>query len=256
MKSNQMKNNNSAFLKVNRSTTGVALGVLLMVVGLLSGCSDGTSDKPSAKKTWLLSFMESELDSLIANNAEGTKITMITDADGVSNDNGQGLETEKFQQMDYRAELDGIMEYARMNIEDGNKFEKWVDSSVNRQGLWMRITHYLAKDTNSGLQAVDIYELEDRKSDLAVYTIPKVGNLPIALDKDSSGAMGARTYNCYLVTWDYKQRTWWIDRDVRAYYQKGAQAFGYKIRENAIWGSAKGIDIQINLSNELWLNND
>lgn len=229
--------------------------ICLFVVGLFNACSSDSGNKKSNSKTWLFTFMEKELDSLVFRNADGTKITMITDGDGVSNDNGQGLETEKFQDLDYRSEMDGIMEYAAINIEDYNKFDVWVDSSVNRQGLWMRIKHYSSKDTSSGLQAVDIYELEDRKEGWTVY--PPLSALG---DKDSAKegvrVAGKRTYNCYLITWDFKQRTWWMDRDIRAYYQKGAQAFGYKIRENAIWASPKGLDIQINLSNELWLNND
>jgi hypothetical protein len=238
------------------------LGLILLVCvfsgSLFIGCSSESGNKKSNPKTWLHTFVEQELDSLVLRNVEGTKITMITDGDGVSNDNGQGLETEKFQQLDYRSEMDGIMEYAAINIEDNNKFDVWVDSSLNRQGLWMRIRHYSAKDTSSGLQAVDIYELEDRKEGVTGYasTSAVEGKDSSLRTKVESKFAETRTYNCYLVTWDFKQRTWWMDRDIRAYYQKGAQAFGYKIRENAIWGSPKGLDIQINLNNELWLNND
>ncbi len=243
----------------NYRNTNLHSGLILLICvfsgSLFNACSSDIGDKKLSPKTWVLTFMEQELDSLILRNAEGTKITMITDGDGVSNDNGQGLETQKFQDLDYRSEMDGIMEYAAINIDDNNKFDVWVDSSVNRQGLWMRIKHYSAKDTSSGLQAVDIYELEDRKEGWTVY--PPLSALG---DKDSVmegvRVAGKRTYNCYLITWDFKQRTWWMDRNIRAYYQKGAQAFGYKIRENAIWASPKGLDIQINLSNELWLNND
>lgn len=231
---------------------------LAMVV--LGACSKSATDSTGVKKTWLQTFMERELDSLELKSLEGTKITMVTDGNGESNDNGQGLETQKFEQLDYRAEMDGILEYSRINIEDASKYDRWVDSSINRQGLWMRITHYNAKDTMQGLQAVEIYELEYKSGGWTVY--PPLSALGAANDSVNAlkvqGATSSknRQYLCYLVTWDFKQRSWWMDRDVRAYYQKGAQAFGYKIRENSAWGSPKGVDVQVNLNNELWLNND
>jgi hypothetical protein len=126
----------------------------------------------------------------------------------------------------------------------------------------MRITHYTAKDSAGGLQFVDIYELEQRDFGEKSWTVyPPLSALGeaednAASDRNRKGEMAVRKYQCYLVTWDYKQRTWWMDRDIRAFYQKSAKSFGYKIRENAIWSQPKGLDVQVNLSNELWLNND
>ena len=249
--------------KYNLVNKAIGVGLVVGLTVCFGACGgDGNKQKVIAK-TWLQRFMELELDSLVARNSEGTKITMVTDAAGASNDNGQGLETEKFHQLDYRAEMDGIMEYAAVNIEDAAKFDKWVDSSINRQGLWMRITHYSSKDTGQGLQAVDIYELEQRTdaSDAGWLVNPSISGIgtldsPSILQGKKSTAAHGKQFQCYLVTWDFRQRTWWVDRDIRAFYQKGAKSFGYKIREDAIWGSPKGLDVQVNLSNELWLNND
>ena len=137
----------------------------------------------------------------------------------------------RLDSIDWNSEMDGLLEFAQTRLSDTAKYGYWKEEGKNKMGMPLVIERYFAKDTTAHLQTVELlWE-------------------GVAASAADSGKLKIQ-----VIEWQFKQRAWWMDRDVKAYYQP-TKAIGYEIRENAIWSSPKEISVQITLDNPLYLDN-
>lgn len=183
-------------------------------MGLL-GC--GNSHGTAQKDPFLATFIQSEINRMNAEKISGTKMVQT----------GDEAENGRLDSIDWQTEMDGLLEFAQIQVEDTTKYGHWVEEGKNKLGLPLVIERYFAKDTLAHLQSVEIMW-------------------------EGSSINGTVKKQIQVLEWQFKEKSWWMDREIKAYYQP-QKAIGYEIKENAIWASPKEISVQISLDNPLYL---
>jgi hypothetical protein len=57
-----------------------------------------------------------------------------------------------------------------------------------------------------------------------------------------------------LMQWDIKQRSWYMDRDLRVSFQP-RKGYGVRVSENAVWASPRAYEIFAEINNKEFLIN-
>ena len=197
---------------------GMCLGGVLILLGV-SGCGD--SKGTAQKEEFLTVYLQQEIARMNQEKVGAVKLVQT----------GDEVESGRLDSIDWKSEMDGLLEFAQSRLSDTAKYGHWKEEGKNKMGNALVIERYFAKDTNAHLQSVEM----------------------MWEGVSASGADSGKL-KIQVIEWQFKQRTWWIDRNVKAYYQP-TKAIGYEIKENAIWSSPKEISVQITLDNPLYLDN-
>lgn len=117
---------------------------------------------------------------------------------------GDEVSTESMDTLDWSNELEWVTEWSLTEAAKKSKYDETVDSSGA-----LKIVRFNAQDT-----AVELQEL----------------------------MVNYRKQKIQLIQWTIKQRSWYMDRDVRISFQP-RQGYGVSVSENAIWASPNSYEI-------------
>jgi len=117
---------------------------------------------------------------------------------------GDEVSTESMDTLDWSNELEWVMEWSLTEAAKKSKYDETVDSSGA-----LKIVRFNAQDTAAELQELMV---------------------------------NYRKQKIQLIQWTIKQRSWYMDRDVRISFQP-RQGYGVSVSENAIWASPNSYEI-------------
>jgi phenylpropionate dioxygenase-like ring-hydroxylating dioxygenase large terminal subunit len=117
---------------------------------------------------------------------------------------GEEVSTESMDTLDWSNELEWVTEWSLTEATKKSKYDETVDSSGT-----LKIVRFNAQDTAAELQE---FMVNYRKEKIQ------------------------------LMQWTIKQRSWYMDRDVRISFQP-RQGYGVSVNENAIWASPNSYEI-------------
>lgn len=117
---------------------------------------------------------------------------------------GDEVSTESLDTLDWSNELEWVTEWSLTEAAKKSKYDETVDSSGA-----LKIVRFNAQDTAAELQELMV---------------------------------NYRKQKIQLIQWTIKQRSWYMDRDVRISFQP-RQGYGVSVSENAIWASPNSYEI-------------
>lgn len=117
---------------------------------------------------------------------------------------GDEVSTESMDTLDWSNELEWVTEWSLTEAAKKSKYDETVDSSGA-----LKIVRFNAQDTAAELQELMV---------------------------------NYRKQKIQLIQWTIKQRSWYMDRDVRISFQP-RQGYGVSVSENAIWASPHSYEI-------------
>lgn len=117
---------------------------------------------------------------------------------------GDEVSTESMDTLDWSNELEWVTEWSLTEAAKKSKYDETVDSSGA-----LKIVRFNAQDTAAELQELMV---------------------------------NYRKQKIQLIQWTIKQRSWFMDRDVRISFQP-RQGYGVSVSENAIWASPNSYEI-------------
>jgi len=117
---------------------------------------------------------------------------------------GDEVSTESMDTLDWSNELEWVTEWSLTEAAKKSKYDETVDSSGA-----LKIVRFNAQDTAAELQELMV---------------------------------NYRKQKIQLIQWTIKQRSWYMDRDVRISFQP-RQGYGVSVSENAIWASPNSYEI-------------
>lgn len=117
---------------------------------------------------------------------------------------GDEVSTESMDTLDWSNELEWVTEWSLTDAAKKSKYDETVDSSGA-----LKIVRFNAQDTAAELQELMV---------------------------------NYRKQKIQLIQWTIKQRSWYMDRDVRISFQP-RQGYGVSVSENAIWASPNSYEI-------------
>ena len=117
---------------------------------------------------------------------------------------GDEVSTESMDTLDWSNELEWATEWSLTEAAKKSKYDETVDSSGA-----LKIVRFNAQDTAAELQELMV---------------------------------NYRKQKIQLIQWTIKQRSWYMDRDVRISFQP-RQGYGVSVSENAIWASPNSYEI-------------
>ncbi len=117
---------------------------------------------------------------------------------------GDEVSTESMDTLDWSNELEWVTEWSLAEAAKKSKYDETVDSSGA-----LKIVRFNAQDTAAELQELMV---------------------------------NYRKQKIQLIQWTIKQRSWYMDRDVRISFQP-RQGYGVSVSENAIWASPNSYEI-------------
>lgn len=117
---------------------------------------------------------------------------------------GEEVSTETLDSVDWVNELEWLSAWSLVESSKKTKYDETVDTSGA-----LKIVRFNAQDTAAELQELMV---------------------------------NYRKNKIQLMQWTIKQRSWYMDRDVRISFQP-RQGYGISVNENAIWSSPKAYEI-------------
>lgn len=123
---------------------------------------------------------------------------------------GDEVSTETVDSLDWANELEWVTTWSLLEAAKKSKYDETIDSAGS-----LKIVRYNAQDTAAELQELMV---------------------------------NYRKNQIQLMQWTIKQRSWYMDRDVRVSFQP-RQGYGISVNENAIWSSPKAYEIFAEIGN-------
>lgn len=123
---------------------------------------------------------------------------------------GDEVSTETIDSLDWANELEWVTTWSLLEAAKKTKYDETVDSAGS-----LKIVRYNAQDTAAELQELMV---------------------------------NYRKNKIQLMQWTIKQRSWYMDRDVRVSFQP-RQGYGVSVSENAIWSSPVAYEIFAEIGN-------
>ena len=117
---------------------------------------------------------------------------------------GEEVSTEDIDSLDWANEMEWVTEWSLTETAKKSKYDETVDSSGA-----LKIVRFNAQDTAAELQELMVNYRKDK---------------------------------IQLMQWTIKQRSWYMDRDVRISFQP-RQGYGVSVKENAVWASPNSYEI-------------
>ena len=129
---------------------------------------------------------------------------------------GEDVSTETLDSVEWSNELEMIRSWSVSEYRKKHTYEETVDSAGS-----LMIVRYNAQDTLAELQEL-----------MVTYRKGKID----------------------LMQWDIKQRSWYMDRDLRVSFQP-RKGYGVRVSENAVWASPRAYEIFAEINNKEFLIN-
>jgi len=117
---------------------------------------------------------------------------------------GEEVTTETVDSLDWANELEWVTTWSLSEASKKYKYDETIDSAGA-----LKIVRYNAQDTAAELQELMVNYRKNR---------------------------------IQLMQWTIKQRSWYMDRDVRVSFQP-RQGYGINVAENAVWSSPNSYEI-------------
>lgn len=129
---------------------------------------------------------------------------------------GEDVSTETLDSVEWSNELEMIRSWSVSEYRKKHTYDEIVDSAGS-----LMIVRYNAQDTLAELQEL-----------MVTYRKGKID----------------------LMQWDIKQRSWYMDRDLRVSFQP-RKGYGVRVSENAVWASPRAYEIFAEINNKEFLIN-
>jgi hypothetical protein len=129
---------------------------------------------------------------------------------------GEDVSTETLDSVEWSNELEMIRSWSVSEYRKKHTYDETVDSAGS-----LMIVRYNAQDTLAELQEL-----------MVTYRKGKID----------------------LMQWDIKQRSWYMDRDLRVSFQP-RKGYGVRVSENAVWASPRAYEIFAEINNKEFLIN-
>jgi hypothetical protein len=129
---------------------------------------------------------------------------------------GEDVSTETLDSVEWSNELEMIRSWSVSEYRKKHTYDETVDSAGS-----LMIVRYNAQDTLAELQEL-----------MVTYRKGKID----------------------LMQWDVKQRSWYMDRDLRVSFQP-RKGYGVRVSENAVWASPRAYEIFAEINNKEFLIN-
>lgn len=129
---------------------------------------------------------------------------------------GEDVSTETLDSVEWSNELEMIRSWSVSEYRKKHTYDETVDSAGS-----LMIVRYNAQDTLAELQEL-----------MVTYRKGKID----------------------LMQWDIKQRSWYMDRDLRVSFQP-RKGYGVRVNENAVWASPRAYEIFAEINNKEFLIN-
>jgi hypothetical protein len=129
---------------------------------------------------------------------------------------GEDVSTETLDSVEWSNELEMIRSWSVSEYRKKYTYDETVDSAGS-----LMIVRYNAQDTLAELQEL-----------MVTYRKGKID----------------------LMQWDIKQRSWYMDRDLRVSFQP-RKGYGVRVSENAVWASPRAYEIFAEINNKEFLIN-
>ncbi len=129
---------------------------------------------------------------------------------------GEDVSTETLDSIEWSNELEMIRSWSVSEYRKKHTYDETVDSAGS-----LMIVRYNAQDTLAELQEL-----------MVTYRKGKID----------------------LMQWDIKQRSWYMDRDLRVSFQP-RKGYGVRVNENAVWASPRAYEIFAEINNKEFLIN-
>lgn len=129
---------------------------------------------------------------------------------------GEDVSTETLDSIEWSNELEMIRSWSVSEYRKKHTYDETVDSVGS-----LMIVRYNAQDTLAELQEL-----------MVTYRKGKID----------------------LMQWDIKQRSWYMDRDLRVSFQP-RKGYGVRVSENAVWASPRAYEIFAEINNKEFLIN-
>ncbi len=129
---------------------------------------------------------------------------------------GEDVSTETLDSVEWSNELEMIRSWSVSEYRKKHTYDETVDSAGS-----LMIVRYNAQDTLAELQEL-----------MVTYRKGKID----------------------LMQWDIKQRSWYMDRDLRVSFQP-RKGYGVRVSENAVWASPRAYEIFSEINNKEFLIN-
>lgn len=133
---------------------------------------------------------------------------------------GEKVETESIDTLDWNNELEAIRTWSVFALSKKSKTQPAYDTTIDESGP-LKIERMNARDTAAELQEL-----------MVTYRKGKID----------------------LMQWDIKQRSWYMDRDLRVSFQP-RKGYGVRVSENAVWASPRAYEIFAEINNKEFLIN-
>lgn len=129
---------------------------------------------------------------------------------------GEDVSTETLDSVEWSNELEMIRSWSVSEYRKKHTYDETLDSAGS-----LMIVRYNAQDTLAELQEL-----------MVTYRKGKID----------------------LMQWDIKQRSWYMDRDLRVSFQP-RKGYGVRVSENAVWASPRAYEIFAEINNKEFLIN-
>jgi len=129
---------------------------------------------------------------------------------------GEDVSTETLDSVEWSNELEMIRSWSVSEYRKKHTYDETLDSAGS-----LMIVRYNAQDTLAELQEL-----------MVTYRKGKID----------------------LMQWDIKQRSWYMDRDLRVSFQP-RKGYGVRVNENAVWASPRAYEIFAEINNKEFLIN-
>ena len=129
---------------------------------------------------------------------------------------GEDVSTETLDSVEWSNELEMIRSWSVSEYRKKHTYDETVDSAGS-----LMIVRYNAQNTLAELQEL-----------MVTYRKGKID----------------------LMQWDIKQRSWYMDRDLRVSFQP-RKGYGVRVSENAVWASPRAYEIFAEINNKEFLIN-